>query len=223
MSVPFRLMTANLFDGNVDPDSLARVLSEVEPDIMVCQELATNAAEVIADHFLHHDLHPGGGYQGRGIASRFDFLAGVLWLPTRRASLATFAPDVHPAIPDGLHVIGTHLVNPIDRPLRLSAKIRHDQVTGLLEQVKLTQNPVVVAGDLNATPLYPSYRRLAGALTDMPKSVGPVRTWSPWPKFPRLLRIDHIFSNGLVCTAVRRVEVKGGDHSLLVTDLRTSP
>ena len=220
MSVSFRVMTANLFDGYVDPDSLARVLGEVEPDIMVCQELATNAAEVIADHFPHHDLHPAGGYEGRGIASRFDFRAGVLWLPTRRASLATFAPGIHPAIPDGLHVIGTHLVNPIDRPLRRSAKIRHEQVTGILEQVRMAQTPVVVAGDLNATPLYRSYRRLAGAMTDMPKSAGPVRTWSPWPKFPRLLRIDHIFSEGLVCTAVRRVEVEGGDHSLLVVDLQ---
>lgn len=219
MSEPLRLMTANLFDGNVDPESLARVLSKVEPDIMVCQELATNAADVIANHFPHHDLHPAGGYQGRGIASRFDFLSGVLWLPTRRASLATFAPDVHPAIPDGLHVIGTHLVNPIDRPLRLSAKIRHEQVTGILEQAKLAQTPVVVAGDLNATPLYRSYRRLAGAMTDMPKSVGPVRTWSPWPKFPWLLRIDHVFAHGLRCSRVEGVKVAGGDHSLLVVDL----
>ena len=179
------------------------------------------AAEVIADHFPHHDLHPAGGYQGRGIASRFDFLAGVLWLPTCRASLATFAPDVHPAILDGLHVIGTHLVNPIDRPLRLSAKIRHEQVTGILEQVKLVQNPVVVAVYLNATPLYRSYRRLAAVLTDMPKTVGAARTWAPWPWFPRVLRIDHVFANDLECTAVRRVKVAGGDHSLLVVDLRS--
>ncbi|VAW09336.1 hypothetical protein MNBD_ACTINO02-705 [hydrothermal vent metagenome] len=221
MSDTFRLMTANLYDGNVDPAALSRVLDEVAPDIVVCQEFAHNVAEVVAAHFPYTDLHPASGYQGRAVASRFPFAPGTLNLPVRRASLATFAPGAHPALPKGLQLIGAHLVNPIDRPLRVTSAIRRQQVTGILEHVADTRQPQVVAGDLNATPVYRSYKRLAAELTDMPGTVGAVRTWGPWPWFPRMLRIDHIFASGLECRAVHRVKVTGGDHSLLVVDLRS--
>jgi endonuclease/exonuclease/phosphatase family metal-dependent hydrolase len=222
MSTTFRLMTANLYDGKVDPSSLAQVLEAVAPDIIICQELEANAAEVIATHFRHADLHPASGYQGRAVAAQIPFESGSLELPARRASLAVFPKGAHPALPDGLDLVGTHLMNPIDRPLRVTAAIRRQQVTGILDYLTRTNVPRVVAGDLNATPLYRSYKRLAGELTDMPKTVGAVRTWGPWPWFPRLLRIDHVFAGGLECAAVHRVNVKGGDHSLLAVDLRSS-
>jgi endonuclease/exonuclease/phosphatase (EEP) superfamily protein YafD len=221
MSDTFRLMTANLYDGNVDPNSLARVLAEVDPDVIVCQEFARNVANVVAEHFPHTDLHPASGYQGRAVAARFPFTSGSLALPERRASVAAFSPGVHPSLPTGLELVGTHLVNPIDRPLRVTASVRHQQVSGILEHLRGISTPCAVAGDLNATPVYRSYRRLAAELTDMPASVRPLRTWGPWPWFPRLLRIDHVFANGLECLATQRVKVRGGDHSLLVVDLRT--
>ena len=43
-----RIMTANLFNGRTRPDALARALDEIRPDIVACQELAPNAAAVIA-------------------------------------------------------------------------------------------------------------------------------------------------------------------------------
>lgn len=221
MSDTFRLMTANLYNGNVDPVSLARVLATVDPDVIVCQEFARNVADVIATHFPHTDLHPASSYQGRAVAARFPFTPGLLTLPARRASIATFSAGVHPALPAGLELVGAHLVNPIDRPLRVTASMRREQVSGILEHLRGVSTPSVVAGDMNATPMYRSYRRFAAELTDMPASVKPLRTWGPWPWFPRLLRIDHIFANGLECVANQRVKVGGGDHSLLVVDLRT--
>jgi endonuclease/exonuclease/phosphatase family metal-dependent hydrolase len=59
-----------------------------------------------------------------------------------------------------------------------------------------------VCNDLNATPAWPAYRRLAERLRDAAREhaaalgARPERTWGPWHGAPRLLRIDHVFASG---------------------------
>jgi endonuclease/exonuclease/phosphatase (EEP) superfamily protein YafD len=91
----------------------------------------------------------------------------------------------------------------------------------------LDQNPHgarVVCGDLNATPVWPAYRRLAERLRDVvhhhAASAGAraPRTWGPWHGAPRLLRIDHVFATGGRVLDLQTVPVEGSDHSALVVD-----
>ena len=83
----------------------------------------------------------------------------------------------------------------------------------------------VLCGDLNATPLWPAYRRLVGYYSDgivrARKREGrrPVRTWGPTTYGPRLLRIDHVLVSGLVVTAAATVRIDGSDHLGVVADL----
>jgi endonuclease/exonuclease/phosphatase family metal-dependent hydrolase len=83
----------------------------------------------------------------------------------------------------------------------------------------------VLVGDLNSTPIWPLYRRLAARMHDAAvlaarrhgRSVEP--TWGPWAGAPRLLRIDHALVHGVGVEDFRVVPIPGGDHSAIVVDL----
>lgn len=85
--------------------------------------------------------------------------------------------------------------------------------------------PVCLMGDLNATPLWPVYRMLAGPLRDGATDAGrsfPVRgaTWpSPFPLF----RIDHVLIRGLRVSRVNHVSVPGTGHRGLIAEVAFDP
>jgi endonuclease/exonuclease/phosphatase (EEP) superfamily protein YafD len=82
----------------------------------------------------------------------------------------------------------------------------------------------VLLGDLNATPLWPAYRRIAERLTVVAhlhaRQTGnrPAPTWGPWHGAPRVLRIDHVFASGGRVLDLRTLAVRGSDHSAVVVD-----
>ena len=216
----FKLMTVNLLNGRADPGHLSRVLDRFEPDLVVTQEMGVDTAEVIAAKFPHHDLRPDVAHRGRGIASRFDAEFGALALPWRPGSWARV--DFGPR---RLVVAGVHMLNPTEFPWWRSVPGRRDQLEALISWADDTVEPdeaIVVAGDMNATPLWPMYRRLAERWSDLAlgsSSSRPAPTWAWRPSWPLMLRIDHVFGTGVlgVGTAVERVD--GSDHAALLIDL----
>ena len=87
----------------------------------------------------------------------------------------------------------------------------------------------MLAGDLNATPLWPAYRRLRtrfdDAAAEAARRIGrkPEGTWGPWSGSARLFRIDHMLVQGLVAIESRVLPLRGSDHSALVADLEIRP
>lgn len=214
----FRFATINLFTRFVDPGHLARVLDEVQPDLMVAVEMAPKAADVIADHFEHHHLVPDPHFMGWGVAGRYDMTADedVSWLG-RGGALRVQLPGTV------LHLAAIHLYDPLfGNPIDLARK-RRQQVEALLDWGDRlpAAEPQLLAGDFNATPIWKAYRRLAGRWPDLVSASpsGPRRTWG-FPRGLRLLRIDHILGTGLEATAARVVRVRDSDHHMVVADLR---
>jgi endonuclease/exonuclease/phosphatase (EEP) superfamily protein YafD len=87
-------------------------------------------------------------------------------------------------------------------------------------------DPVVVAGDFNATPIWPVYRKVVSRLEDLVAQhaertgSGAEPTWGWRPGWPRMLRIDHVFGRGVKADEVRVVPIVGSDHAAVVVDLR---
>lgn len=222
MGRPFRLITANLLNGRADAWHFAGILDRIEPDLVVTQELGPDAAEVIAARYPHHDLRPGLDHRGRGIASRFDAEFGSLDLGWRSGSWAKVQ------IGDRKLVLATvHLLNPVDFPWWVTARRRGEQLDALFAWVDDTigDEPFVVAGDMNASPAWPVYRRVAGRWEDLvvagarASGTKTASTWGWRPGWPRMLRIDHVFGIGVKALSTAVEPQRGSDHAVVVVDL----
>lgn len=85
--------------------------------------------------------------------------------------------------------------------------------------------PTLVAGDFNASPAWPAYKRVEERVTDLVGQYAERRgqttepTWGWRPGWPRMLRIDHVFGVGVRATAVEVRPVRGTDHAAVIVDL----
>lgn len=216
-----RILTANLFNGRAEPVAFGRLLDRVQPDVVAVQELAPNVAAEIARRFPFRDLDPRLDHLGLGIGSRMPTTFGVVPMVNRPARFARLG-DAGGAV----ELINLHLLNPLQWPWRASVRGRTAQITAVEEFLASKRDdPWLVVGDMNASPAWPAYRRLASSFDDLAATAAERdgsrarRTWAYRDGLPRLLRIDHVFGRGVVPlrTEVRRVE--GSDHAALVVDL----
>jgi endonuclease/exonuclease/phosphatase (EEP) superfamily protein YafD len=220
MGTTFKLMTTNLLHEQCDVADFARVLAEADPDVVVTQELAPDPAEVIAGAYPHHQLRPAVDFTGRGIATRFDAEFGDIAMPGRVGTSAIL--DVEGT---EVRLAGVHLLNPIRFPWWVSARDRGRQLDGLFNWIGAGDGPLVVAGDFNASPRWPAYRRTARALTDLVADhaaragIDTEPTWAWRPGLPRVLRIDHVFGAGVRATGTSVERIVGTDHAAVIVDL----
>jgi endonuclease/exonuclease/phosphatase (EEP) superfamily protein YafD len=78
----------------------------------------------------------------------------------------------------------------------------------------------VIIGDMNSSPAWPEYRLLSKLGIDAARATGSARrTWAPFVRGPRLLRIDHAFVSGVTPVTTGVVPVRGTDHAALIVDL----
>jgi endonuclease/exonuclease/phosphatase (EEP) superfamily protein YafD len=219
--MPLRILTINLYNDRAKSDSVAAALRRYQPDVVAVQELSRYGAAVLEDWGQYLLLDPKDDTTGMGIATRLPAEFTRLEFPNRNPVLARInAADA--GFPDGIELISAHLVNPISRPLRVSTRMRQLEAEILTE---LLAKPIetsarVLVGDLNSSPSWPMYRRLAALATDAAVEAGNARrSWGPTPTSPRMLRIDHVFTQSARCTASQLVEVSGADHRGLLVDL----
>jgi vancomycin resistance protein VanJ len=217
-----RVLSANLANGRADAAAFGGLVEAMEPDAVLVQELAPSQAEVLARLLPFGKLEPARDHHGMGIALRAPGIVSHLRLPYRSALVAELAG---PGGDEPVEVMNLHLAAPHVRPVRAPID-RRGQVRHVLAHLDGTpRRRRVLAGDLNATPLWPAYRRLRTRFDDAAAEAAgrlgrrPGRTWGPWSGSMRLLRIDHILVKGLVATESRVLHLRGSDHSALVADL----
>lgn len=209
-----RVFSANLYNGNADSAALAGILERVDPDVVAAQELDPAAAAVIADRLPHGLVAPALDHSGMALASRIPMSVCRRSLPHRDALVAET---------DSLTIWCVHLANPVDTPPPV--RIRRAQVQAIEEELIGSQGPTLLVGDLNATPIWPAYRRLTRHLDDGVAEWAsrggsrPHRTWGYRAWVPPFLRIDHALVRDLKVHESFTVRVPGSDHRALVVDV----
>lgn len=222
-----RILTANLLNGRARPERVAERLEALGVDAALFQELGPRQAGAIAEVLPYGKLEPATDCHGMGIALARPGEVRRLPLVHRDARVAALDPADWPELPAAAELLDLHVMAPhAGWPWRSLAG-RRGQVRGT--RTYLEASPAahrVVAGDLNATPLWPVYRHLRPGLRDLAAEGAllaghrtALRTWGPWPGSPRLLRIDHVFGHGFAVRRFARIELPGTDHSALLLDL----
>lgn len=244
-----RLLSYNIrhalgLDGRIAPERIAAVIADLAPDIVALQEVdvgrartgGDDQAAVIAralrmDHHFHPALHVEGERYGDAILtphpSRLVRAAALPGHPRRLGLEPRGALWVEVAVAGRrLQVLNTHL--------GLTGGERLTQVDALLGPDWLgnpdCRDPVVLLGDLNATPWSRAYRLLAGRLTDARRisGAGRARSGATFPTRLPFLRIDHVFVGPGI--GVGRMEPVGGrlarvasDHRPLLAEIALEP
>jgi endonuclease/exonuclease/phosphatase family metal-dependent hydrolase len=220
------VISANLKNGEADPDAFADLLEACKADVVAVQELAPNQAEVLSRVLPYGRLEPSSDHLGMGIALRHPAEFDRVPLDYRDARVARLDHEHWPSLTHPLEIVNVHIASPTWGPGFIQFPRRRIQTRLLCDYLDRTRGRVRVAlGDFNASPVWPIYRQVAKRLEDLAvthartRSVRPVRTWARWVGGPRLFRIDHCFGHGVMVDDFTVVEIPGSDHSALVVDL----
>jgi endonuclease/exonuclease/phosphatase (EEP) superfamily protein YafD len=221
-----RIVSANLWCGLADPDAFAELVAVLDADVVATQEMTPEQADALARVLPHGHLEPARDYTGMGIALRHPAPVRRLTLPCRDARIADLDWEDPAGARITLEILNVHVQAPHSIPTWGTMGRRRGQLRGLVRHLAASpQRRRVLVGDLNATPAWLVYRRLVAHLSDAAVAAAsrhrrPLQgTWGPWPKAPRLLRIDHALVHGVAVQDFQVVPIAGGDHSAIVVDI----
>jgi len=216
-AVPVRVVSINVSYRPFSARRLLEIVREMDPDVLVLQELTPHAESVLADLdtvFPYHRKFPADGAYGIGLWSRLTL-----------ESSETFALGRVPAIEARLRgpagaftVFGVHLRAPTTER---RAAARNQELRELAARSAAVSEPLVVAGDFNVTPYSPYFRDwlAASGLTDSRRGRTLSVSWPatlPWFGIP----IDHVAVNdGFTVVSHGRLPDFGSDHYGVVVEL----
>lgn len=215
---PVRVMTANLREGNADPQYLAES-ARVQADVVAFQELTPTSVVRLSEAgldmaFPYRWLDAREASQGVGLWSRYPLEA------TRRIAGYTFAmvsarirvADVSKAPT----VLVVHMSGPWPNPIDDWRRDWDHLPTTLREAADWAAGGcVIVAGDLNATR---DMRPVRGLMRDgyrdaaEQSKVGFKPTFPGDSRLPPLVAIDHILTRSCTATSLQTVKLRGSDH-----------
>lgn len=225
------VMALNTEFGRADPVRLVAEVRRLRPDALVLTE-ATPALWAALERagvrdalpYASGSTHPGS--TGTVVATRHRHTC--LQAPDPCLSVAVWGWVGHEAFAmpavrlDGGVVLKA--VHPYPPLWGRTDRWREDQ-GGLQRWVDGNDGPWVMAGDFNAGPVHPVFRRMTEGLTVAPDADHAwLRTWPREdPRMPPFVALDHVVADGLSTVDSGTFEVDGTDHVGVWAVLRPRP
>jgi endonuclease/exonuclease/phosphatase (EEP) superfamily protein YafD len=215
-SVEVRVVTANLFEGDSDPEALAAI-ARSRADLLITQELTPELAgllQPLEDAFPYHAIQPGRYAKGTGIWSRYP-LAQSSRITGYEQGMLTATVRVPGAVADTV-VLALHLAGPWPQPIDGWRREIAALPRTLADVAQAAgRGAVIVAGDFNATADMQPFRRLLDtgyrdAAAQAGAGVTP--TYPSGSRVPPLIGIDHILTYDGSASDVHTVRIPGSDH-----------
>jgi endonuclease/exonuclease/phosphatase (EEP) superfamily protein YafD len=215
-----RVLLANVHTSNDRYELVRALIRESAPDIVVLQEVDRGWLEALADLddiLPHVTTEPRADNFGIAVLSRHaPRRTHVTWLgdATLPSIMARFGDER-----ETLTLIATHPFPP--NGAEGSAR-RNRQLEHVAELARESPTPVIVVGDLNATPWSHHFRKLLrdSGLRNASRGFGVRATW-PAGLLPLRIPIDHCLCSSEVAVVATSVGPDiGSDHFPLIVDLR---
>lgn len=219
-----RAMLMNVNSQAGDPVKVGEAIKTMDPDVLVLEEVSErwlSELRPVLQSFPHSEVVPRDDNFGIALYIKWPLVQsdirylGEAEVPSIMAALET---------PEGrLTLIATHPVPPVGAAY---SRLRNGQFERLAELVKQTSPPVLVLGDLNATPWCPHFQRLLvrSGLRDSSQGRGILPTWPTYVP-PLQIPLDHcLHTEGIGIVRKVRGPNVGSDHYPLAVDfVRTPP
>lgn len=216
-SVSHRAMLANVNTRLGNPRKVVAAIEQFKPDILVLEEvdekwLASLSEDLKA--YTYSTAVPRDDNFGIAVYSKFPIRGEVTYFGNSEVPSVVAEID----LPQGTFtLIGTHALPPASAE---NTRLRDQHLSLIPETVREAKSPVLLLGDLNATPWCSSFRRLIRESGLRDSSQG--RGYQPtWPSFMPLLRIpiDHCLYGAGIQVVGKRIGPKlGSDHYPVVVD-----
>jgi endonuclease/exonuclease/phosphatase (EEP) superfamily protein YafD len=220
-----RLLLVNVSTSNTRHDLVLDLVRDVDPDLLVLLEVDDawiGGLAPIDDRLPHAIARPRPDNFGIALYSR---------RPARTHRIETLGSAAVPSIVaafgdeddadrQSFTLIATH---PLPPSGRRNSALRNEDLRGLASLVRTIDGPVLVLGDLNATPWSHHFRRLVRetGLRDSTRGFGLQPTWPTDMLRPLRIPIDHcLVSEDLVVIDRRTGPDIGSDHLPLIIEIQ---
>jgi len=215
-----RFLVANTLRSNRDHARLLALLAAEQPDVIVLSEVTPALWESLAPirgAYPHHRAEPRRDAFGIALLSRQPLVGielgglGPLQRPWLRARLTTAA--------GALQVVAAHPSPPARRELM---EITTVEMAELGRELAVSEQPLVLLGDLNSTPWSSRFRELLSTtgLRDSTRGFG-LQPSFPVGLLPLRIPLDHALVSSELEVLDRRLGPDiGADHLPVILDLR---
>ncbi len=208
-----RVLLLNVHTESTGYDQVRALIADTHPDVVALVEVSDRWLVELAPALV--------GYPGRIESPRSDNFGLALYARTPVTGAVEALGDGMPSIvaeTSGLHVIVTHPLPPMNAA---ALALQRAQFAGIAARAAALADPVMVLGDLNATPWSRAFRRLltGSGLCDTRAGFG---LQASYPATSAIVRIpiDHVLVSCSVGVADRTIERDvGSDHLPVVVDL----
>ena len=214
-----RVMSVNVRTENQRYDLVIASINKYRPGLLVLEEVNErwlNQLAGLREDFRHAIEQPRHDNFGIALFSRLPLNSNkIVYLGDTEAPSVTAQIDVGGR---RLTVLGTHPQPPGNLE---NFRLRNEQLGEVAKFVRSQTNPVIVLGDLNATPWSYYFQRLVreSGLLDSSKGRGIHATW-PAALFPLGIPIDHCLVSPEIGVVNRTTGNNvGSDHLPIVVDL----
>ncbi len=218
---PNRAMLLNLLASNGNSAQVLETIRTADPDLVVLEEFTPAWAEhleALHSVYPHRISRPQTDCFGICLLSKYPIRNGGI-IEISRAGLPSVTADIY--LPDGkITVIGTHPLPPLGGR---ASGLRNEQLAALPAIIQQQRLPVLLIGDLNASPWTPHFRSLiqSSGLKNSMKGFGFQPSW-PADRFFLKIPIDHILHSETIAVYNRMVgQSVGSDHLPVIVDFGT--
>ena len=217
---PLRVMTSNLLASNHNHQATVDFIRHTDPDVIVFQEYTSAWDQALSNALPQYPYKitvPISNPFGIALYSKLA-LTNTVQTDLAGTGKPTIAATANIA-DTPFRIIGTHPPPPMSGTLYTERNLHLQKLAGM---VKMSNEPVVVLGDLNITPWSAHFQNLIndGSLLDSRNGFGILSTW-PDSVFVLQIPIDHILvSQGVHTMHLQTSNNLHSDHKTLWADIQ---
>ncbi|MDF8265314.1 endonuclease/exonuclease/phosphatase family protein [Luteipulveratus flavus] len=216
------VMVSNLEIGSADAASVVRAVREQRVTSLVLVEVTPDAADRLRTAGLEKLLpyavgSPQQGAEGTVIRSRHPLTT----LHSAHVSRRFDQPVARVHADEGAYVLrAVHPYPPV--PDLVASWHRQLGELAAWRDAQPADEPLVMAGDFNASAAHPAFRRVVRTMTDAHRATGAgwVRTWPQGHTLPPFVQLDHVLVRRLGVVDAGVEEIDGTDHAAAWARLR---